>query len=70
MKDSVLHLHHYMPEGFADNDLDLDLDCDGVLDDCQICQGNSICFGEVIDGQCNSDSNWKQKVVHLIVLAM
>ena len=49
----------YMPEGFADNDLDLDLDCDGVLDDCQICQGNSICFGEVIDGQCNSDSNWE-----------
>ena len=52
----------YAPEGFADNDFDLDLDCDGVLDDCQICNGNSVCNGQVIDNQCDSDVfNWESE---------
>ncbi len=49
----------YMPEGFAGNDLDYDLDCDGILDDCQVCGGNSVCDGNVINDQCDSVSNWE-----------
>ena len=49
----------YRPDGFADNDLDYDLDCDGVLDDCQVCEGNSVCEGSVNDGLCDSLTNWE-----------
>ena len=48
----------HRPDGFAGNDDDLDLDCDGTLDDCQLCDGNSVCEGTVIDGQCDSLTNW------------
>ena len=56
-----------MPEGFADNDLDLDLDCDGVLDDCHLSR-NSICLSSLMDNVILIQIG-KQKVVHLIVLA-
>ena len=51
----------YRPDGFAGNNDDLDLDCDGTLDDCQVCDGNSICAGIVADGQCNLSTNWEME---------